>query len=470
MAQMTSLARLIPALLALAFAGSVQAQDTALDAQARAHMAAGQSATALALMREHVAAHPDDRAARLDLVRYLTWNGDYAHAEAMLRADPEAADSAEGQGLHAALLAWAGRLEGAQAENAPALQANADDFFANYTQALALRQTHRPDQATPFVAAVQRLHPGSKDARDLERGTWVRTASFVAFDLGRSSDSTDLVGWRPSLVGDFALRDGLRLTAELARWAYRAPVSSPYSAINGDAQVWENRALVGLRYAPNGRTEFHGAIGQSSIPGDRTSLWRAGVDHHASDDWRFDVDLDRDRVDVSARAVSLGLTRVGGQVQAHWTPDLNWTGDLLLRRDQYSDHNNRDEIQIALRRAVVRRPGFMLDLGAAVQHFGFDRDPGHGYYSPDNYRRYSLTGSAYVAMGENAGLMLQGGLGRQRDENFTAWRSANDLSAEFVVGIFSPWELRLRAGYSQRVQNAGAYEGRSWGARLTRRF
>ena len=467
---MTPLARLATTLLALAMAGGVQAQDTALDAQARAHMAAGQSTAALQLMRQHVAAHPDDRAARLDLVRYLTWNGDYAHAEAMLRADPEAIASAEGQSLHAALMAWAGRLEAAQTENAPALQANANDFFANYTQALALRQTHRPDQAAPYVAAVQRLQPGSKDGRDLERGTWVRTASFVAFDLGRSSDSTDLVGWRPSLVGDFAVRDGLRLTAELDRWAYRAPVSSPYSVITGQSQVWENRAWLGLRYAPTGRTEFKAALGHSSIPGDGTSLWRVGVDHRASDDWRFDVDLDRDRVDVSARAVSLGLTRVGGLVQAHWTPNLLWTGDLLLRRDQYSDNNHRGEIQVALRRAVLRRPGFMLDLGAAAQHFAFDRDPGHGYYSPDNYRRYSITGSAYVAMGGNAGLMLQGGLGRQRDENFTAWRNANDLSAELVVGIFSPWELRVRAGYSQRVQNAGAYEGRSWGLRLTRRF
>jgi hypothetical protein len=65
---------------------------------------------------------------------------------------------------------------------------------------------------------------------------------------------------------------------------------------------------------------------------------------------------------------------------------------------------------------------------------------------------------------------VQAGLGRQRDETFTAWRRANDISASLVVGIFSPWQLSVNAGYSERVLNTGAYEGRSWGITLTRRF
>ena len=112
----------------LAVAGGVHAQDVPsesmpsesmpqemLDAQARARMGQGDARGALQMMREHVANHPDDRDARLDLVRYLTWNGDFAAAEAVLLADPATAASDEGREVHASLLAWAGRLEQAQA-------------------------------------------------------------------------------------------------------------------------------------------------------------------------------------------------------------------------------------------------------------------------------------------------------------------------------------------------------------------
>jgi thioredoxin-like negative regulator of GroEL len=131
------------------------AQDAALDAQARARMGQGDARGALQLMRQHVAAQPGDADARLDLVRYLTWNGDFAAAQAALLADPAVADSAEGRELHASLLAWAGRIEQARAVNAPLLEAGPADLMPNYTQAIALRQSARPRLALPYVAAVE---------------------------------------------------------------------------------------------------------------------------------------------------------------------------------------------------------------------------------------------------------------------------------------------------------------------------
>ena len=61
-------------------------------------------------------------------------------------------------------------------------------------------------------------------------------------------------------------------------------------------------------------------------------------------------------------------------------------------------------------------------------------------------------------------------LGRQRDETFTSWRSANDLDATLLLGALSKWEWRLTAAYSQRALNTGAYEGYSVSAQVTRRF
>jgi thioredoxin-like negative regulator of GroEL len=83
-------------LLALA-APRAFAQDPSKADQAHVMMGQGNAQAAMMLMREHVAEHPGDGAARMDLARYLAWNGDYAKALKVLLADPAAADSAEGR-------------------------------------------------------------------------------------------------------------------------------------------------------------------------------------------------------------------------------------------------------------------------------------------------------------------------------------------------------------------------------------
>jgi len=470
MAQVKRLALTIAVLLALPAAVRAQDAAVALDDQARVRMGEGDAAGALALMREQVASHPEDRDARFDLVRYLTWNGDFAGAEDVLAADAEAAASEEGRGLHAYLLAWAGRLDQSRELDAPLLAAHPDDFLLNYGRAVALRQSARPRAAMPYLETVQRLRPESKDARDLARGVYRYADSFVAFDFERSNDSIDLDASRPTLKAEIAQGEALRYTLEWGRWRYQAPLASPFAPIGGGDHVDDDRGLVGLRYAPSLRTVLSVAAGRSSVAGDDTVLWRAGIDQRVNDDWRLDLDLDHDRVAISPRALSLGLTRNRAVAAARWTPDLRWTGDASYGREHYSDGNDRAEWNLALRRAVVRRPHVSLDLGGAVQHLHYDLDPGNGYYAPDNYRRYSLTALAYFGFSDDVGLSVQAGLGRQRDETFSAWRRANDLSAELVIGAFSSWELRLRGAYSERVQTTGAYDGHSWGMALTRRF
>lgn len=463
------------ALLGLPVLASAQVADPAanlptLDDQARVRMGGGDAPGALRLMRAQVAAHPEDRDARLDLVRYLTWNGDFVEAERVLLADPVAAQSLEGQSLHAALLAWAGRIDAARAANAPVLAAAPDGYLHHYTEAVALRQSARPRLALPHVADVERLAPGSGDALDLARSTRIRAGSVVALDYAHSDDSDDLVAARPTLRADIAHGEALHYTLELGRWDNRSPTPSPFAAVDGDDSIAQNRGLVGVRYASSLRTEWSAAVGHSAIDGDGTLLWRAGVDHRASDSWRFGLAADRDRLAISPRSLSLGLTRQGVVGLAHWTPDMRWTGDLMLRHDDYSDGNGSTEWMLAMRRAVVRQPAVMLDLGAMLQHISHDRDLGNGYYAPDNYRRYGLTAHSYFGLGDEVGLSVQAGLGRQRDETFTSWRRANDLGAQLVFGIYTPWQFTVFAGYSERVQTTGAFEGYSWGMTLARRF
>ena len=477
MAQMKPLAWVIGALLAVptcalaqAPAPATAAAEQPLDMQARALMWHGHAGQATDVMRDYVAHHPDDRAAVLDLARYLTWAGDFAGAKHLLDLHPEATTSPEGQVVLAGVLAWGGSVRSALRTNAAPLAADPDGLLPNYTQAIALRQTARPREALPYVEAVKRAKPDSKDARDLERAVRIHTDSFVALDYQHGSDSDDLERSQPTLRGEIAQGVALRWIFDLGRWAYHAPLTSPFASTTGEGSVAENRGTVGVRYAPTLYTELTAAVGDSSIHGDDLALWRLRLDQSVSDSFRFDLQADRDRVAASPRSISLGLDRTSLAGHAQWKPDFNWTGDLWVRRDDFSDDNTSVDWNAAMRRAVVRRQGLMLDLGAAAEHLSYDRNPGDGYYAPEDYRRYALTASLYVGFGEDAGLSVQAGLGRQRDETFTSWRRANDVSASLIVGILSPWQLSVNAAYSQRVLNTGAYEGHSWGVTLTRRF
>lgn len=458
----------------LAAPAGLQAQSVTTlqpqDVQARLLMWSGHANRATQMMRDYVDAHPDDRAAVLDLARYLTWSGDFAGAKHLLDTHPDAARSDEGQTVLAAVMAWGGWIHAALRINAGPLARDPAGLMPNYTQAIALRQSARPRDAWPYVQAVKRAKPGSKDARDLEKSVRIHTDSFVTLGYNHGSDSDHLERLQPTLRAEIAQGDAIRWTAELGRWHYRSPADSPFANVDGSRSVSESRGLFGIRYAPSSYTELGAAAGYSSIPGHGLTLWRLDADQRFSDSFRGNLLVDHDRVAISPRSVSLGLSRTSVTAHLQWTPDLSWVGDLWMRHDDFSDQNRSWDWNAALRRAIVRRQGFMLDLGGAVEHLSFDRNPGHGYYAPANYRRYAVTANAYVGLGENAGLSLQASLGRQRDETFTSWRKANDISASLVVGIFSPWQLSVNAAYSQRLLDSGAYQGRSWGIALTRRF
>jgi hypothetical protein len=469
MAQMKTLPLLAALLLALA-APAVRAQATPDKAdQAHALMGQGDAAGALLLMQEHVAEHPEDRAARLDLTRYLLWNGALAKAEKVLLADPAAADSEEGRGLHAYLLASAGRLREARALDAPLLAATPEAFQPNFSESLALMQSTRPMLAMPYTDTLKRQQPDSKDIIDLERRAWVRRASFVSLGYTARSSTDDISSDLPTLWGEFRLNDRLRLTGEYGYWRYGVDDGGPFEAIDG-GDVHESRGMLGLRYAPTEYSEVQLALGNSSIEGDSTSVWRARGDVRFNDSFSAALLFDRDRIAASPRSLSLGLTRTGSELQLQLTPDLNWTANLWLRRDDGSDDNTRTNLIIAARRATLRLPKFSLDLGGVLEKQHFDFDPGNGYYAPDDYKRYGITAHGYVGLGAETGLSLHAVLGRQRDETFDSWQSANDFDATLIFGSLSKWEGRVTAAYTQRAQTSGAYEAVMWAVQVTRRF
>lgn len=440
---------------------------------ARSEAWQGDLAGAIRTMHTYLAAHPDDKDAWLDQARFLAWRGDYpAATDALADYRKRFGSDAGEQALSARVYAWAGWRHHALALNTPLLAAQPDNYERNYTQALALLGSAMPRTARPYTATVARLQPGTQETEDLQRVTDARTASFVEFPFEHHWDSQGITVDHAQAGLDLWLNDRTTLLVDAAANRYRARAGSAFTAVDGSESVDESRLRVGVRQALNADYAIEGWIGASHFDegGGSTGIGSLALFAQPNDTWRWQARLERDRVGVSPRAASLGLSRNGGVIEGWWTPDLNWTLDAYARHDNYSDSNQRNEAAFALRRATVRNGWLNLDLGVAGQWFGFDHRLNHGYYSPTDYRRFALTAAAYFRISDRVGLQVQTSLGRQRDETFSGWRRANDIDGNLVIGIDSPWQLSLHAGYSQRILESGAYAGHVWGATLTRRF
>ena len=81
-----------------------------------------------------------------------------------------------------------------------------------------------------------------------------------------------------------------------------------------------------------------------------------------------------------------------------------------------------------------------------------------------------MVASAYFSLSQDAGLYLSAALGVQRDETFDNWKRATDVNAELTLGIYNHWQLVANAGYSQRLNQFGRYEGTTVGLQLRYRF
>jgi len=423
-------------------------------------------------MDRYLASYPDDRAAALDAVRFLAWRGDYPAAiqrlddvEKRLNANDES------RALRARLLAWAGFPRAALAVNTPLLEQTPGDYERAYTQALALRQSRIPRQAQPYIDQVAALKPDAKETRDLVNSSRAPLGSHVDLSQDFASDSLNIDRRDAKLWLDWALGSRIWLLADAGRQRLGAPLDSPFASINGRRWLHTRYSDLGLRFALNDRASIEGSWGNSTIAGlDSLSRYRFALDLNPGDHFNMELGADRDRFDISPRSLSLGLDRKGYWAQARWRPNLRWTVDAFLRRDDISDGNVANGFDLAARRVMHRGGSFDFDLGGAAAWQRFDFDPGNGYYAPGNYRRFQLTGFGYWHLGENAGLNLTLASGLQRDETLNGWKPANDITAELVLGIFSKWQLRLQAAYSDRRQNSGAFNARRFGVVVERRW
>lgn len=458
--------------LGVAPAFAQQAPDLAQ--QAREAAWAGHTTQALRIMEQHLATHPDDRAARLDYARYLAWRGDYAGSIAAL--DALGSSEAEAQALRARVLAWDGRRDAALALNTPLYAADPQNYDVAWTQAVAARLGERPQEALPALARVRALKPDSRDTETLVKAVRLPLYSTIGVPLSIYSDSDDIEvrtqGW---LEADIRVAENLRLLGSVVQREHSAPVTGPFAPVTGGDSIDEDRLQLGLRYvfSPDAALEF--GVGRSRLDGengddDSDTIGRIAFVHQASDSVGYTLSAERDRVAFSPRSLSLGIMRDGVRGDLRWRPNHRDAFRASVLFDDFNDDNRRRWVTADWRHAIYRGERAMLDLGVQGDWMGFTRDPGNGYYSPDNYRRIAPVLGAYFKLSEEAGLSFETAVGVQRDETFDRWHRASDVGASLTLGIFTPWQLVASAGYSERLNEFGQYDGKTFGLTLRYRF
>lgn len=449
------------------------AQDADIAQRAREAAWAGNTAEALRLMDQHLAAHPEDRTARVDRARYLSWNGDYAAAIDTL--DALGGDDDAARAVRARVMAWAGRRDAALELNAPLYQAAPEDYDNAWTQALAEALGHRPETALPPLATVRKLKPEARDTLSLTKAVRLPLFSSVGLPLSVYTDSDDIEIRGFGGEADLRASDAWRLMGSFARREHSAPATGPFAPVNGGDALDETRAQFGARYSASPDVAVDLWLGRSGLQGDNgfdddNAIGRLALSHQASDEFGYVLSLDRDRVAASPRSLSLGVMRTGLAANVQWRPTLRDSVAARLGLDDVSDGNNRHTLDAEYRRAVHRGPFANIDLGGQLEFQGNTRDTGSGYYSPDRYVRIAPMVSIYLKLSEEAGLYLSAAVGVQRDETFDSWKRASDFNAELTLGIFSRWQLVARAGYTERLNEFGRYDGRVFGLALRYRF
>ena len=430
---------------------------------------AGRTGEGLRRLDAYLAAHPGDHAAQLDRARFLAWRGDYAGAIAAL--DALGPDTPEARALRARVYAWAGFRDTALALNAPAYAADPAATEAAFTQALAARHGAWPHEAMVPLAAVEAASPDTRDTRDLARAVRLPLFSSVGPALSWYEDSDDIEIRSAGLQAALRVSDAWTLLGEASDRRHSAPANGPFAPFTGGDRVDERRLLVGARYAASPDTEFEVLLGQSQLdPGDSELVGHALLTQRAGDALRFGIGAHRERVAASPRSLSLGILREGGRAFVDWRPGLADTVRGTLLAERLTDGNHRVALDADYRHAVYRGERINLDLGLQGEWQSYSRGVGFGYYSPERYVRIAPVASAYVKFNDDAGLFLQASTGVQRDETFDGWERASDISAELTLGIFSQWELAARAGYSERLNQFGRYEGTNVGLVLRYRF
>jgi tetratricopeptide (TPR) repeat protein len=423
--------------------------------------------------RAYLALQPNVAAAWMEYIVVLTELGDYALAMELLEDYRQRfGDNVTYRQQKARVLAWAARPTPALAI-ADALQPTLPgDYDLAYTRTVALHYDRRPAEALESLAEVTRLRPEGKDTADLTRFIRTPLRSSVTGSFGYQTDSDDITIQRVGLAGQYVINPQTRLFGGGDHQRITAPVGSGYEKPDGGSDIDYDRAWLGIRHRLSSTWAFDAQAGSGWANGNGSNfIYEIGADFHPVDEFAMRLWRRQDLYAVSPRATALGIEQRNNEADFYWAPDLRWVIEGRAGYATYSDGNDRWLAELAPRRSVLRTQHLNLDLGVSGYWFGFDQDPGNGYYAPTHYQRYALTAFTYWKISDDDGVSIAFSYGPYKDNTMSGFSNGGDIVAEGFFGLYRDWFLDVKAGYSTYPGAAtGAYHSHGFEVALTRRF
>ena len=421
---------------------------------------------------DYLAKQPGVAAAWLEYIVVVTELGDYARAMELLEDYRKRfGDNVAANKQKARVLAWAERPTSSLAQVAELEAGLRDDYEVGYTRTVALHYAHRPREALASLAEVTRLRPDSKETLDLARFIRTPLRSNATAGFGYHTGSDDVSIRHAFVRGEYVINPETRLFGGTDRQEIHADSGSGYEKPDGGTSIGYNRAWLGVQHRTSPKVSLDAQIGGGSAEGDGRFIYEVGADLQPMDELAMRLAHRQDLFSVSPRAAKLGIERRATTLDATWTPDLRWTLASRFGVDTLSDGNDRWEAELAPRRAVMRTQRLNLDLGVSGRWFGYDEDPGNGYYAPSLYQRYALTAFTYWKISDDDGVSVAFSYGPYKDNTLSGFRAGGDIVAEGFFGIYRDWFLDVKAGLSNYGGGGtGGYRSHMFELSLTRRF
>jgi len=423
--------------------------------------------------KSYYAKHSEDRDALLGYVQTEEWRGNFPSALSLLEKYRYSfGETTDYLKLKARIFASAERPTAAMTLISPLLEKSPDDYEIIFSQAVAQHYANRPREALDSVKLLEKLRPLARETDSIRRfvTTPIRSNVELGFDFYADSDHLDI--YTSELKGTYFLVPETYLEAGVINDYLTAEKGSGLEQLNGDEEALHTRGWLGVGHRFSPKVAMAAQLGASSAEGEvRVPTYNLSFDLQLSDELKVRAEKDYGYYVVSPRTVSIGVRRDANRLQVTWSPDLNYTIDTNFSYDTFSDNNTLWEILLVPRRAVLRSEKLNLDIGLNAWWFGFDEDFNNGYYAPELYQRYMVTGFSYWKINEENGVSFIVSLGVQKDNTMDNLRFGADASFEGTFGIYRDWMFKIKGGATNNIrQGTGAFRALTIGAALTRRF
>jgi tetratricopeptide (TPR) repeat protein len=418
--------------------------------------------------------YPDDKEVLIEYASVEGWRGNYPTALSILEKYREKFGETDDYLKHKArILAWAQRPTEAIELTLPLLEKDPQDYELHVTNTIAMHYANRPQEAVDSLQVLEDLRPDSLEVDGIRRYIMTPLRSYIQGGLKyyHDSDSIDII--YTYLQGEYALSPVTFLRAGIENDHLHADAGSGYEQIDGEEDIWYSSLWVGIRHRFSPKVAFEGDIGGSKAGSEeKFPTYRLAFDFRFSDEFSMKLEREYDYFIISPRALSLGIRIGENRLQLSWAPDLKYFVYAHAEYDTLSDDNKLWEFLLAPRRTFLRGGKFNLDIGITCQWYGYEeQNLNHGYWDPEFYQSYLITGYGYWKVNEDNALsiVLSGGI--QKDDTVSTFREGFDVNVEGLFGIYRDWMLVVRGGVTHNIQQrTGAYDGVSAGVWLTRRF